>query len=147
MYTVDASVLVNGADTVEAGHEISRACLDALRDQAQPLILPSLVLAEVAGSFSRTRDDAAGAVALVEALRRFPTVTLVNLTRVLARNAAALAAQHRLRGADAVYAAVALRAGTTLITRDREQRERLIRVVPVLSPAEVLEILRPPPTP
>jgi len=45
-----------------------------------------------------------------------------------------IAAHNRLRGSDAVYAAVALRFGTELITLDREQLDRLPRVLPVREP-------------
>lgn len=49
-----------------------------------------------------------------------------------------LAATARLRGADAVYAAVAERYHTTLITLDRQQLERLAPIVRVLCPADAL---------
>ena len=44
----------------------------------------------------------------------------------------------RLRGSDAVYAAVALRFGCTLVTLDREQRERASHALAARYPAEVL---------
>ena len=43
-----------------------------------------------------------------------------------------------LRGADVVYAAVARRYGATLVTRDRQQLERLPSTLPVLTPSEAL---------
>jgi predicted nucleic acid-binding protein len=49
-----------------------------------------------------------------------------------------VAAQYQLRGSDAVYAAVALRFGSTLITLDREQRERASGAILTLYPAEAL---------
>ena len=52
----------------------------------------------------------------------------------LAGLAVDIAAQRPLRVSDAVYAAVALRFGTELITLDREQLERLPEVVPVRAP-------------
>ena len=57
MYTVDASVWVNGFDRREAGHATSRQLLEVLRTRALPIIVPNLVLAEVAGAISRTRHD------------------------------------------------------------------------------------------
>jgi predicted nucleic acid-binding protein len=63
---------------------------------------------------------------------------LVNLDTTLAQQAADAAAQYRLRGSDAVYAAVALRFGTVLVTLDREQHARLGAVVTSRYPAEVL---------
>jgi predicted nucleic acid-binding protein len=61
---------------------------------------------------------------------------LVALTLMLAQQAADLAATHRLRGADAVYLAVALRYGTTLVSRDEEQRSRGSRIVTCQTPEE-----------
>jgi len=49
-----------------------------------------------------------------------------------------VAAQYRLRGSGAVYAAVALRFGSTLVTLDREQRERVDSVLLTRYPAEAL---------
>jgi predicted nucleic acid-binding protein len=56
MYTIDASVWVNGFDHREPGHGTSRQLLELLRVQGLPIIEPMLVLAEVAGAISRTRQ-------------------------------------------------------------------------------------------
>lgn len=56
----------------------------------------------------------------------------------LAHEAAELAADRALRGADAVYVAVARRHGCALVTLDRLQRERAAAVVRTLTPAEAL---------
>jgi predicted nucleic acid-binding protein len=50
-----------------------------------------------------------------------------------------LAAAHRLRGADAVYLAVARRYGTTLVSRDDEQRTRGAAVASCKTPEEALD--------
>jgi predicted nucleic acid-binding protein len=49
-----------------------------------------------------------------------------------------VAAQVRLRGSDAIYAAVALRFGSTLVTLDREQRDRGSAALTACYPSEVL---------
>jgi predicted nucleic acid-binding protein len=110
MYTVDASVWVNGFDQREAGHATSRQLLQALRTRALPIIVPNLVLAEVAGAISRTRNDPVRAEAFATTLGRLPNVTVVALDVALGDQARVLAAQYGLRGADAVYAAVAQQA-------------------------------------
>jgi predicted nucleic acid-binding protein len=56
----------------------------------------------------------------------------------LARESARLAIDLGLRGSDAVYVAVALRHSYTLVSWDREQRERARSVVDVASPADDL---------
>lgn len=143
MYTVDASVWVNSFDQREPGHEISRRVLERLRDQTVSVILPHLVLAEVAGAVSRTRNNPAQALAFATAIGYLPNVRLVSLDASLAQQAAQLAAQHGLRGADAVYAAVAIQANCTLITLDNEHLTRLIGIVPTQRPIEALANLTP----
>jgi predicted nucleic acid-binding protein len=62
-------------------------------------------------------------------LIHFPHLTLVDVTREVARRAAQLRARHRLRPADALQAATALVGGATaLVTNDRS----LARLAPAL---------------
>ena len=138
MYTIDASVWVNGFDQRETGHDISRRLLDILGNQAIPVIVPNLVLVEVAGAISRTRNNPAQAQTFADALSRLPNVTLIPLDDVLSHQALELAAQYALRGADAVYAAVALQSGCILISLDNEHLTRLSGIVPTQTPAVVL---------
>lgn len=141
MYTVDASVWVNAFDQREPGHLASRQFLDIVREQAIPIIVPNLVLAEVAGAISRTRRTPAQAPAFAIALSRLPHVTIRALEGVSAIHALTLAAQHGLRGADAVYAAVAHDAGSTLVTLDNEQLTRLVNLLTVRTPTVALAAL------
>jgi predicted nucleic acid-binding protein len=147
MYTIDASVWVNAFDQREPGHLVSRQFLDTLRSQALPIIVPNLVLVEVAGAISRTRHAPAQAQAFAIALSRLPHVTVRVLDEVCAFQALTLAAQHGLRGADAVYAAVAREAGSTLVTLDNEHLTRLVNLMTVCTPAVALATLTPPTPP
>jgi len=137
-FTVDASVFLNAFNPSEAGHTESQRVLAWLQEQSTPIIVPTLVLPEVAATISRVRGDAALARDFASALSRLPNLVLVNLDPTLARQAAEAAAQYRLRGSDAVYAAVALRFGSVLVTLDREQRERLDQVLTSRYPTQVL---------
>ena len=137
-YTVDASVFVNGFNPYEAGHEESRRLLALLQEQAAPIVVPTLLLPEVAAAIGRGRQDADLAREFAAALSRLPHLVLIPLDTTLAQQAADVAAQYQLRGSDAVYAAVALRFGSTLITLDREQRERVTSAILTLYPAEAL---------
>jgi predicted nucleic acid-binding protein len=139
MYTVDASVWVNAFDQREPGHLVSRQFLEAVRDQALPIIVPNLALVEVAGAVSRTRQAPVQAQAFAVALSRLPHVTVRVLDEVCALHALTLAAQHGLRGADAVYVAVARRYGTRIGSRDDEQRTRGAAVVTCQTTEEALK--------
>lgn len=137
-YTVDASVFVNGFNPYEVGHEESHRLLALLQEQAAPIVVPTLLLPEVAAAIGRGRQDTALAREFATALGHLPHLVLIPLDTTLAQQAADVAAQYRLRGSDAVYAAVALRFGSTLITLDREQRERVAGVLITRYPAEAL---------
>jgi len=142
-YTIDASVFINAFNPAEAGHADSQRLLAQLRSQAAPLIAPTLLLSEVAAAIRRGRGDEALARQFTAALSRLPHLVLTPLDQVLAQQAGEIAAQYSLRGSDAVYAAVALRFGSTLVTLDREQRERVANALPTCTPTEALAQLEP----
>ena len=137
-YTVDASVFLNAFNPYEAGHEESHRLLTRLQERATPIIVPNLLLPEVAAAVSRGREDDELAREFAAALGRLPHLMLIPLDTTLAQQAVDVAARYRLRGSDAVYAAVALRFGSTLVTLDREQRERVADALPACHPAEIL---------
>jgi len=137
-YTVDASVFVNAFNAHERGHAWSLKILSLIQQRADPIIAPTLLVAEIASAVARATDDSLGALQYANATAALPNVTLVGLTPTMARRAAELAARYRLRGADAVYLAVALRYATTLISRDEEQVSRGSRITTCLTPEEAL---------
>lgn len=134
--TVDASVFLSAENCREPAYEHSRSFVARLLAQAIPVIAPTLLLPEVAGGIARGTGDAGLAHQVVAALRSLPHLVLVPLDSTLARVAVEVASQHRLRGSDAVYAAVALRFGTVLVTLDREQHDRVAGVVATRYPDE-----------
>jgi predicted nucleic acid-binding protein len=132
--TVDASVFVNAFSPDEDGSDTSAEFLSKLQKDNVPLIQPTLFFPEVVASIARKQDDAEVALELMQELKKFPKLTFIELDDDLAEYASEVAANHRLRGSDAVYAAVALRFGTELITLDKEQLERLPKVLTVKKP-------------
>jgi predicted nucleic acid-binding protein len=137
-YTVDASVFVNAFNPHEDGHAESLALLAAIQERDDPIIVPTLLVAEIASAVARASDDGVGALQYAYATAALPHLTAVALTSSLARQAAELAVTHRLRGADAVYVAVARRYGTTLVSQDEEQRSHGSAVVTCQTPEQAL---------
>jgi predicted nucleic acid-binding protein len=137
IFTVDASVFLNAFNPYEAGHETSHRVLKQMQEQAIPIIVPILLLPEVAAAIGRGHRNPTRALEFVAALARLPHLILIPMDTTLAWQAVEIAAQHRLRGSDAIYAAVALRFGSTLVTLDREQRERVAAALNTRYPAEV----------
>jgi predicted nucleic acid-binding protein len=95
-------------------------------------------MAEVAAPLSGTGSAAALAQRYALAIAQLPNTFLVALDEGLARQAAALGAQHKLRGADSVFLASAALFAAELVTLDREQLQRGSSIVQTLSPAQFL---------
>ena len=132
--TIDASVFVNAFSPVEAGSDKSLEFIFSLKEQNIPMILPVLVLPEIAAALSRRQGSSDAALRLVAEIKSLPGITFIDVDESMANLAVDIAANHRLRGSDAVYAAVALRFGTELITLDKEQLDRLPKVLSVRTP-------------
>jgi len=137
-YTVDASVFVNAFNPHEEGHAESLRLLTAIQQHADPIVAPALLIPEIASAVARASGDTVGALDYALATAGLAHLTLVTLTPAIARLAAELATTDRLRGADAVYLAVARRYGTTLVSRDEEQRTRGSAVAICQTPEEAL---------
>ncbi len=140
LYTVDASVFLNAFNPYEDGHQASRNLLARLQENAVPVVVPTLLLPEIAAAVSRGREDADLARRFATNVGRLPHLVLVPVDQTLAAQALDVAAQHRLRGSDAVYTAVALRFGSILVTRDREQQRRVAAVIDTQSPEDALAV-------
>ena len=131
---VDASVVVSRLVPHDVHHEATRAWLTEHVARGGLLIAPTLLLAEVAGAVARRTGKARLARRAVAAVLQLPGLRLVSLDEALARTAANLAGQLRVRGADAVYIAAAAALGVPLATWDLEQRERAGHLVTVFVP-------------
>ena len=138
MYVVDASVWVGRFIPSDAHHRASHAWLEKQVDQGEPLVAPVLLLPELAGAMARRTGLSDVATRVVALVQRLPNIRLVPVDPTLAQLSAELASQLHLRGADAVYAALAQRLGVPLLTWDQEQQERARPRVRVLTPAEAL---------
>jgi len=53
MWTLDTSVYVRAADPYDPDQAICQALIDVLDDQAAPIIVPRLLLTEIAGALRR----------------------------------------------------------------------------------------------
>jgi predicted nucleic acid-binding protein len=143
MFTLDTSVIISAVQPAEASSADSRNFLRFIQERQISLFSPTLLMVEVAAVLSRSFNIAEEATAISVGLRYLPNQSWISLDPDLAYEAAQIAAQVRLRGADAVYAAVAHRFQTTLVTLDRQQLERLPPLLPVRRPGEILAALAP----
>jgi predicted nucleic acid-binding protein len=138
---VDASVWVSRFLTRDVFHTESRRWLEqVLADDL--IVAPGLVLPEVGGALARQTSRPELAKRALGLLQRLPNSRLAIIDAALAGSAAELAAGLRLRGADALYVALAEMLAVPLVTWDNEQRERWGNRVATFTPSELLTATR-----
>jgi predicted nucleic acid-binding protein len=131
---VDASVWVSRLVPQDVHHQASRRWLEGLVSDGGVLVGPALLLAEVAGAIARRSGQPNLAERAIEGMLRVPGLRLVSVDPGLGRAASRLAARLCLRGADAVYVAVAHHLHIPLITWDLEQQGKTRDLIEVRTP-------------
>ncbi len=135
MITIDASVLVAAGSPDDTANGESVRFLRAALGAGFAVHQPTLTLVEIAASIARRTNDPALAREAGLRLLQMPGLVLHPLDVEAAAEAAAIAGRAMLRGADAIYAATALRLGTTLVTLDQELLARTSGLVDTVEPA------------
>ncbi len=138
MVTIDANVFVSARARSEVNHAASDLFLNRIVKAAVEVRCPTLVLPETAAAITRPGGSVALAQAAVVQIETFPYLSLIELTENRARLSVQTALTCRLRGADAVYVAVAQKFGTTLVTWDAEVLARGTAAVSVMTPTDWL---------
>ena len=138
MLTIDASVWVSAFDRTDELHVSCRDFLRAVTDDLVHLNGPSFVLVETACAVARRAGAPEVGRNVARAVAGAPRLELVPTDRDLEQAAIDLGTAHALRVADALYAAVAARTGSLLVTTDRELAHRLAPTVVALTPADWL---------
>lgn len=139
MITIDASVLVAAGSPDDMASQQSVRFLRAALGAGLAVHQPTLTLVEVSASIARRTNDPALAREVGLRLLQMPGLVMHPLDIEAAAEAAAIAGRAQLRGANAIYAATALRHGTTLVTLDQELLTRTAGIVDSIGPAEWLE--------
>lgn len=135
--TIDASVFVSAARPSEALYPLSYRFLQ--KAKGAEIFCPTLILSECVAAIARPTGDSILSRRLVSLIRHFPGMTLVALDKGIAAHAAEIAIENRLRGADAVYVAVAEDFDSALISWDEEMLKRSAETVLAMSPERWLK--------
>jgi len=136
MPVIDASVYVSLINAHDKEHASSWAWFEQAQSAQESLVAPSILLAEASAATSRGVGDPTLAHRVVRELRGSGLIELIPVTLSTAERAATLAADHRIRGCDAVYVAMAHERGEVLITLDHQQRNRAPSHIVAHTPAE-----------
>lgn len=141
---LDASVLVADAMVDEPFHQDAMDLLVALAERGYLLYLPAIAMPEVEAAIARGLGKPEMALEATTYYRRWPGIQVIAVDELLGDVAIKVAARQRIRGCDAVYVALAQDRRATLITLDREQRERSPANVTARSPRDMLAELSKP---
>ena len=134
MPVIDASVYVAIVNTDDVHHHASRQWIEATLRAGETIQAPVIILGEVAAAISRGVKDQRLAIKTVERLERSSIIQLAPISLSLAKSAARIAAEQRIRGCDAIYVALAAKVGEPLVTWDRQQKERGASLTTTLTP-------------
>jgi predicted nucleic acid-binding protein len=134
MAVIDASVQVALLSATDPHHEAATLWYRHAVLSGERLLAPFIIVAEVAAAISRGLGDAPLAHRATQHVLRAGPLDLVPVDGALAVRAAAIAADHRIRGCDAVYVALAAERQETLVTLDAQQSARAAAVVTVSRP-------------
>jgi len=129
MAIIDASVYVALINAHETDHVTSWTWFEKAQAAQEPIVAPVILLAEVAAALSRGVGDPALARRVVRQLQQSRLIDLIPVTPKLAAEAAAIAADHQIRGCDAIYVALAQQMNDYLMTLDQQQRVRGAAIV------------------
>jgi predicted nucleic acid-binding protein len=131
---IDACVWVGYYVAEDAHHQASYAWFTGNSLGQAEVAIPVIATAEVAGAVARrTGQPDLGHRAANEMLA-FPGLRAVPIDALLARQAVTIAADMRLRGADAIYVALAAQLAAPLITFDDQLASRAAPLVQVVRP-------------
>lgn len=128
---VDASIWVARLVSEDVFYQPVKEWMAARLADEDQFLAPSLLLAEIGGAIS-PRTTSSLALKAIEQVQSLPGLQLIEMERSLIHDAAQLAAELGLRGADSTYVAVAVRLDLPLITLDADQRQRAAKRVKVL---------------
>ena len=134
MPVIDASIYISLVTRGEDAHQPTRTWYEAALRSGEVMHAPVVILSEVAAAISRGQDDNERARKVAETLKRSQAITLHTVSLSMADRAAVIASEHRIRGCDALYVALAEALDKALFTLDRQQKERGAAVVVTRSP-------------
>jgi predicted nucleic acid-binding protein len=133
---VDASVWVAASLLEEPYHKQATGFLAQHQALGTPIFLPRIGVVEIACAIARRVGDAQKATAVARAVVEIPSLVLWDIDETVMAEAVTVGALSRLRGSDAVYAAIAKLSGSSIVTYDEEMLARVAPFVKAVRPGE-----------
>jgi predicted nucleic acid-binding protein len=134
MIVIDASVWLSFLLKQDVNHSATQPWLTEVLVNKAPIAAPILLLAEVGGAMSRRLGSVEMGAKAINRLLSIPTLRLVEMDHALGIQTSRIAANHRLRGADACYVAVAARLNIPLVSWDQEHIDHTAGLIAAYTP-------------
>ena len=131
---IDASAWVSRLVPQDTNHPAAVSWINRHLLTGGLFIAPILLVTETAASVSRITGLPARGHLAASSLYAISEMSLVQIDQTLVDEATGLAADLKLRGADAYYVAVARRLALPLVTFDREQLSRAATIIATIRP-------------
>ena len=121
---IDASIWVPRLVPNHIFHGVVKAWMEQQRAKETVFLSPSLLLPEVGGAIARRTGEPHLAREAIDSLVHLAGLQLVQMDQAMVQEAARLASDLGLRGADSIYVAVCYRLKLPLATLDEDQKTR-----------------------
>lgn len=131
MLTIDSSVIVSSFLKHERYHKQAKEFLNKLFQKGETILLPEIVLPEVASAIARGTRNPEYAMNFCRELRKFPNFIFIPIDESIAEIAVGIAGRYFLKGADSIWVAVAYKYGVELATFDEDQKKKGSKIVKI----------------
>ena len=137
--TLDANLFVARFREADAAHQDSVAFFEACERRRIQFFAPVILLGEVAGALARIRGESRFGEMAITRILAHSRLRLRQIDSAFAEVAARLAARRQIRGADALYLALAKETKTSLVTWEGELLEQSSAGFRVITPGAWIE--------
>ena len=134
MYCIDASVILSAIRPKELFSVKSQFFLGKLKADGLKVFCPEIIIPEITSGLFRATKDAKISYDFSLIMRGLPNFSFVAVDSRLADLAAWIVTETGLRGADAIYVALAYDYQLELITLDKEQLQKGKKVIKTRTP-------------
>lgn len=132
MVVIDASIIVAAYFEKEKFHKTAKLFLEKFMAENKTALLPEIALVEIASAISRGTKNTEYAIEFCQELRKLPNFVYMTIDESLSELAVLTASKFYLRGADAIYTALAYKHNAELATLDFEQKEKSSKIVKII---------------
>jgi len=132
MIVVDASFIVSCYFKKEKFHKKAKQFFQKLLAEKETILLPEIAFPEIASAVARGTGNSKYATEFCREIRNLPNFIFIPIDQVISEISVEIASNYFLRGADAIYVAVAYKYNGTLVTLDKKQKEGASKIVMVV---------------